>query len=187
MCLHTGICACPHLRKHAFSAVFTWHAICTGVWCVGCCRSTSKPNHVTFCTCAKINTTPKTSRNPCLYLCQKKNNGKNKWQNTFINTFHLISVLNLTPSAYTKAKFWSHTHIILIFWRSHTVKPHYCTLAIKSEVSSGFCHLIAPWLAFGKRPSEGFICWKILQKKKNMSEEIWVWGCFVSPGFEQVE
>lgn len=134
LCLHTGEPGCSHRREHAFSAYFTWHVICTGAWCVYGYRSTSKPNYVTFCMCAKINTTQKKKEqesgiwSPCLYLCQI-----NKWQNTLKNTSHFISMLNLTPLACTQAEFQSHTHIVLIFWRYHAVTPHYCTLAIKSE------------------------------------------------------
>lgn len=86
--------------------------------------------------CARKQTCKKMSKNEefkCICLCQI-----NKWQ----NTSYFISMLNLTPPASMKTKFWSHTHILLIFWCCHAVTLCYCTLVIMSKVRSEPCHLI---------------------------------------------
>lgn len=189
LCLHTGEPGCSHRREHAFSAYFTWHVICTGAWCVYGYTSTSKPNYVTFCMCAKINTTRAGIRNLKSMSLSLSNKQVAKYFEEHF-PFH-FNAKSDTSGLYASRISVTHTHstYLLTLPRCHTALLH-----ARYQVRSGPCHLIAPWLAFGKRPSEGFICCKILPKKKknewrDMSVRMfclaWVWadGVNISPRF----
>lgn len=99
-------------------------------------------------------------------------------------------MLNLTPPASMKSKFWSHTHKLLIFWRCHAVTLCYCTLVIMSKVRSEPCHLIVKLAGIWQASVWGIYLLQNSPKeeeKKNNSVKRYERGCFVSPGFEQME
>lgn len=88
----------------------------------------------------------------------------------FKNTPSCILVLNLTPTASVKTEFWSHTHTTYVLTLKYR---HTALLHARYQVRSQHCHFIVAGQAFGRLPSEGFICYKTLQKQnktKNKTE-----------------
>lgn len=97
-------------------------------------------------------------------------------------------MLSLAPSASMTNKFWSHTHILLIFdaaTLSHCIIA--CSLSSpKSEASTAIwsCH---GWHLASVPLRDLYGVKFSKRRRKKQSEEIWVCGCFVSSGFEQME